>query len=96
MTISYDYGAGGDLSHAMAGQAALLSQHADDLLTQGKALVAENLVGNAGEAYLGSLTRLCRAVHDIGDTIVRHSGAVNNSFGGMHATDIGNAQNLSM
>jgi uncharacterized protein YukE len=94
MEISYNYAAGADLSQAMASQAAMLSQHAHDLMQAGTALVSENLVGQGGDAYLDSLRRLTSAVSDIGDTIMRHSSAVNASFGSAHDTDTAAAQLL--
>lgn len=96
MEISYNYGAGDALSQAMASQAAMLSQHAHDLLQAGRALVAQDLVGLGGDAYITTLTRLTGLVSDIGDTIVRHSAAVNNSFVSANAVDGANAQNLQM
>ncbi|BCQ06631.1 hypothetical protein JMUB5695_00040 [Mycobacterium heckeshornense] len=87
MEISYNYGAGADLSHAMATQAAMLSQHAHDLMQAGNALVSEHLIGQGGDAYLDSLRRLTSAVSDIGDTIMRHSSAVDASFLGANHVD---------
>lgn len=94
--ISYNYGAGDALSQAMTSQAAMLSQHAHDLLTAGKALTADSLVGLGGSAYLETLTRLTSLVSDLGDTIVRHSAAVGNSFHSANAVDGGAANMFHM
>jgi uncharacterized protein YukE len=94
MEISYNYGAGADLSQAMSSQAAMLSEHAHDLMQAGTALVSEHLVGQGGDSYLDSLRRLTNAVSDIGDTIMRHSTAVNASFESARGTDAGAAQLL--
>jgi uncharacterized protein YukE len=87
MEISYNYGAGADLAHAMATQASMLSQHAHELMQAGIALTSEDFQGLGGDAYLDSLRRLTSAVSDIGDTIMRHSSAVTDSFHSAQSTD---------
>jgi uncharacterized protein YukE len=80
----------------MATQAAMLSQHAHELMQAGTVLVSEQLQGQGGDAYLDSLRRLTSAVSDIGDTIQRHSAAVTSSFGSAHDTDSMAAQMLGL
>lgn len=94
--ITYHYDAGSGLSQAMHVQATMLMQQADDLLQRGQALVAEHLKGQGGDAYLASLTQLCKAVTNVGETIARHSTAVNNSFSSAAATDGACGQILSI
>ena len=94
--ITYHYAAGADLSHSMKAQAHMLIAHATDLMNAGNSLVSENLIGEGGDAYLASLTRQVKAMTNIGETIVNHSGAVNNSFESAAATDHGAAGILSI
>lgn len=92
----YDYGAGDSLAQAFKVQAQMLHDHADEMMAAGNALVAEYLLGSAGDAFHSTLQVHTNTAKHIADTITQHSGAVLTSFHDMHSTDIAGAQSMGI
>ena len=95
-SMLYDHGAGDALGQFFKAQAQALHEHADEMLAAGNALVAEYLLGAAGEAFHNTLQIHTSTAKHIADTISSHSGAVLTSFHDMHSTDIAGAQSMGI
>ena len=92
----YDHGAGDALGQFFKAQAQALHEHADEMMQSGNALVAEYLLGAAGEALHNTLQLHTNTAKHIADTITQHSGAVLTSFHDMHSTDVAGAQSMGI
>jgi hypothetical protein len=92
----YDYGAGDALAQAFKVQAQMLHDHADEMMAAGNALVAEYLLGSAGDAFHSTLQVHTNTAKHIADTITSHSGAVSASFNDMGGVDAAGAQSMGL